>query len=264
MQFGQISTDSLYEAVRGIEAYKGKKVDFRQLTPGIAFTMHFFARADSGIKKAEDVKGKRLLCYSPTASIMTLMGGLVLESVGLTRKDVIAMPVVSQPDAARALTDHTADAFIHSGSAVSPVSTYAEMSNSIDVRLIPLTEAQQKYIVSHSKGVLSPSELPANHYKGTPNVTRSVAFDVPLVCLPEMPEDFIYEVTKLMYGKERRNEFTGLHGAAKTFRVERLEQEPPLTPYHKGSVRFYKELGVWTNKMEEYQARVLKELGLSE
>ena len=264
LQLGQVSTDTLYEVVRGVESYKGKKMDLRQITPGIAFAMYFFVRSDPGITKPEDMRGKRFLCYSPTASIMTLMGGLLLESVGMTRKDVIAMPVVSQPDAVRALTDNTADGFVHAGSPVSPVSSFAEMANSIAVRLIPITEQQQKFMVTRSKGVLTRSEIRGGQYKGNPNPTRTIAFDVPLVTMPGTPESLVYEVTKLIYGKEHRQEFTGLHPAANTFTIDRLEKEPPLTPYHKGAIKFYKETGAWTKKMEDYQAKVLKELGLKE
>jgi len=265
LQFGQVSTDTLYDAVRGVKNYKGKKVELRQITPGIAFAMYFFVRSNAGITKPEEVRGKRLLCYSPTASIMTLMGGLLLESVGMTKKDVIAMPVISQPDAVRALTDNTADGFIHAGSPVSPVSSFAEMANSIDARLVPITEQQQKFMVKKSNGILTPSEIAGGQYKGNPNPTRTVAFDVPLVTMPSMPESLVYEMTKLIYGKKYRNEFLGLHPAAKAFfDVKRLEAEPPLTPYHAGAIRFYKELGVWTKKMDEYQRAVLKELGAKE
>lgn len=263
--FGQISTDTLYDAVRGVKNYKGKKVELRQITPGIAFAMYFFVRANAGITKPEDVRGKRFLCYSPTASIMTLMGGLLLESVGMTKKDVVAMPVISQPDAVRALTDNTADGFIHAGSPVSPVSNFAEMANGIDVRLVPITDQQQKFMVKKSNGVLTPSEIAGGQYKGNPNPVRTVAYDCPFVVVSGIPEGLIYEVTKLIYGKKYRSEFLGLHPAAKAFfDLKRLEAEPPLTPYHAGAIKFYKELGVWTKKMDEYQKAVLKEVGAKE
>jgi uncharacterized protein len=264
IQFAQVSTDVLYEAPRGIGAYKGKKLELRQISPGITFAMFFFARADSGIKKPEDIRGKRFVVYSPTSAAITLMGDLLLKSMGMTRKDLVAMPSISQPDAVRSVTDHSAEGFIHAGSPLSPVSNFAEMANSIEVKLIPITKEQQKFIVAQSKGVLIPSEIKGGNYKGNPDPVRSVAYDCPFITLPEMPEDLVYEITKLMYGKEHRNEFVALHPAAQTFVVARLEQDPPLVPYHKGAIKFYKTLGVWTKKMEEYQKNLLKELGVKE
>jgi len=129
LQFAQVSTDVNYYSTRGLGSYKDKKTDIRQICPGISIAMFFFVRANSAIKRPEDMRGKRILVYSPTSAPVTLYADMLLKSIGLTRKDVIAMLIIGQPEGVRALTDGTAEGFIWAGSPLAPVSAFAEMAN---------------------------------------------------------------------------------------------------------------------------------------
>jgi len=78
-----------------------------------------------------------------------------------------------------------------------------------------------------------------------------------LVARVDISEAAIYEITKALY--EQNAELVKRPGLMEWKTVRFVTQEPML-PYHEGAIRFYKEVGLWTNEMEEFnRARLAEE-----
>ena len=51
-------------------------------------------------------------------------------------------------------------------------------------------------------------------------------------------------------------EFTKYHGLAKRWNTKKTLANPSI-PYHNGTIRYLKEIGVWTSKLAKKQASLL-------
>jgi TRAP transporter TAXI family solute receptor len=69
--------------------------------------------------------------------------------------------------------------------------------------------------------------------------------------------DIIYEVVKAMH--EGFDIYKGMHRAMPAWNIKQAVKDPSPVPYHAGAIRFFKEAGVWSAEMDEWQAKQMKD-----
>ena len=68
--------------------------------------------------------------------------------------------------------------------------------------------------------------------------------------------DVIYAVVKAM--DEGFDIYKGMHKAMPAWTIKGAVSNPSPVPYHDGAIRYFKEAGVWTPEMDQWQAKQLK------
>jgi TRAP-type uncharacterized transport system substrate-binding protein len=90
-----------------------------------------------------------------------------------------------------------------------------------------------------------------------------IKVDTPLVLVPttvitstHMSDIVAYTLIKTWW--EHNAELGTIHPLLRAWRTEGFVSPRSTLPYHPGAIKYYKEKGIWTDKMEEVQKRLLK------
>ena len=218
----------------------------------------FVALKKSGIKTVADFKGKKLAGDYKGASYMLMLVKEILPAYGLTEKDVIIGAFGRAPEAYTQVGSGLADI----GAAIAPkgIAFAKEFFMNHDGMYVPLSESAMKRVTTKYDWV-STTVLPAGLYRGIDREVPTFNLRLVLVTNRDLPNDFVYQLTKYMFHEQYRADFEKIH---RTFRSE-LTAERAVTgntiPYHAGAVRFYRESGVWSAALDQWQKDQLQKLG---
>jgi hypothetical protein len=81
------------------------------------------------------------------------------------------------------------------------------------------------------------------------------AYDVYVAGRDDLSDETAYQAVKAMW--ENYKDFAPIHVLLKDWIQERFVSKEALIPYHPGTIKFYKEKGVWTDEMGRLQETLL-------
>ena len=211
------------------------------------------ARKDSGIRTISDLKGKRVASDFGGHLVIALEMEAHLALGGLTWDDVVKVPVVDYKDGLRAIREGRVDAgFIgnYYGAAT------LDLLQAVELYPMPLDTSNPKY-VKRFQELLPGFEIrtvqPTMWLK---QPTTVVAFRINLVAYDGFSADAGYLIVKTLY--ENYKELNAVGGILKTWKPDLFFDPKPLIPYHPGAVKYYKEKGLWTSKLDKLQKELLE------
>ncbi len=223
----------------------------------------FAVRGDSAIKTGFDLKGKRVATY-PGSPLPTLINESILAFFGLTWNDVKPTKVSSPGDGYRAVRDgHIDTAFLNSASSVAI--EMASMPSGIRWLQMPASDKEGWKRVQK----VVPVHMPKKKIKG-PGMSKENPAEIltqgyPIIMAYDRSDEAtIYWITRALI--ETQSSWEVKHASLKEdWTVEKHWNlwDGGITPMHKGAVRYYKEIGVWTperEKMNQERIRHQKEL----
>lgn len=256
-ELGIVNDQDAYIAPRGLERWASEgKMPVRLLFKSHRFEMWPATRADSGIKKIEDLKGKRFMCDWKGAPVQISWAKPMLECYGIL-DDVTILPTAGWKEVKAAVAEGTAEAVAYIGTHPAPIPT--EQAETVGVRMLSISDEVLKCINKKAPWA-SPAKIPAGTYKGQTEDIGSVEVWTNFTITPDLPEDLVYELAKATF--EHLDELVPIHPAFKQLGLKGALTNPQM-PYHAGAVKYYKEAGVWTSEMEATQSRLLKEIGVT-
>jgi hypothetical protein len=85
--------------------------------------------------------------------------------------------------------------------------------------------------------------------------TPLIQYPINLVATSLLSEEAAYELVKALW--ENYQELGPIHPWLKLWTREQMFDPNPRVPYHAGSVKFFKEQGLWTPKLERLQQKLL-------
>lgn len=197
-------------------------------------TIHFVARADSGIKSMKDFKGKTIIgggtgtfCEGRTKAILGALG--LLEEVELVEVESNATNA--------AIRNGKVDGFTDCSSHPSP--SIVELSTGTDLTVIPMTDEERVKIIE-----LDPLSGPITIAKDT---YTGVDADVPTVGVPvgaygttNMSDDAAYTITKTFW--EKKEELAGAQAWWSGVTPDLVKLMGAQV--HPGAAKYYEEVGV--------------------
>jgi len=255
IELSSCTSDAVYDAWRGSDYFKGKQQDFvRIYHSGYTSCCVFVTKTNSGIKKAEDLKGKRVYAWKTTSPIMMRWTLATLYAAGLTKEDVTMMDEVSTKEAVTALKEGRCDAALIVGSI--PTAAVIELTSTMDCTVLPAPANVQKVLDEQFPFVIQ-LDLPANTYKGQTKAIKILGCKTHMICHRDLPNDLIYRVTKALM--EHPDEVQAIHPAAKSVTLEGVFVKAQA-PFHPGAIEYYKEVGAWTDEMEKFQVAKMAEI----
>lgn len=236
---------------KATEQLKIKGFPVRIVALGAKAYLSFNVRGDSSYKGIPDIKGAKVVRYAPGSGVQDfVLASLANGSLG--PEDVTFIPVANPVEGGKALMDGRVDASYTAPDA--PI--IMEMVSKVNARYLPhdmSPEAQARVkAVNHELRVEIP-EVTMPHV--LEEKIPMLVFDWALFASPEVSEDAIYEVTKALYENAKElNEKPALE----RWHADRFCSPEVYVPYHDGAVKFYKEKGLWNEKIEEVQQALLQ------
>jgi TRAP transporter TAXI family solute receptor len=257
VEFGVGELGPLTRAYRGTGEFK-KSYDMRTAVNGDLNVNSIVVRKDSDIKTIPDVRGKRCPTEFRSNYTFDVFMRAILANGGLTYDDVKAVPVSGSATARELFKEGRLDV----SSVFFPgVATLRETDAAVGgvrfLSLDPSPEAIKRMKeVDPTCSVISarPQDI------GTPGVTPDTNFYysfMGIYTVPSVDDEVVYQFVKAIV--EHNSVLTKFHGALRGWTPDKFVSEDITVPYHNGAIRYFKERGLWTDKMDRVQKQLLSQ-----
>jgi len=240
LDMGVCQSDWQYHAFHGTSKFKdiGPNKDLRAV-----FSVHpepftVVARADSGIKRFEDLKGKRVNIGNPGSGQRGTME-VVMKALGWTKADFKLASELKSAEQGKALCDNKIDAMVFTVG--HPSGSIKEPTTSCNSVLVPVTGPEIDKLVAENDYYRT-ATIPGGMYRGTDTDTKTFGVGATFVSSAKVPEEVIYNVVKAVF--ENFEQFKKLHPAFKILKKEEMIKDGLSAPLHKGAIKYYKEAGL--------------------
>ncbi len=237
-----------YFAVRGESGWE-KKYDIRAiatLAPNVAM---FITKADSGIKKIADLKGKRVMVGPSGAGFEMFVKPLLAEH-GVTYDDFTPLNG-TQSGAVDALADNAANAAFLGGAV--PTGSITQACASHDIYFIPF-DADKRALLIEKYPFFHEFTIAKTKYTDlTEDFAGLNVGSMHLITSAGQDAELIYQITKTIW--DNRAEIVGKHPAGKAINEKNVARYTG-TDFHPGAIRFYKEIGIWPEANQAEPAAV--------
>lgn len=220
--------------------------------------INFFTLKRTGIKSMADLRGKNFSADYKGVTYLYMIAEEVLNAYGLKEKDVTIGVYGRAPEAWKNVASGLADA----GASTNPhgMAYIREFFMTQDGQFIPLSEQAIERVTKKWDWV-TPGIIPAGLYKNVNKDIPTVKLRMVIFVHRDAPDDFAYQLTKYMYHPDYRADFENVHRVTKTeILLDRAVHEPVI-PYHPGAIKFYRDMGKWTPRLDDWQKSYLRKLG---
>ena len=235
--FGVAQSDRNWQAYNGAAEWEGKPIEsLRSLFSMHPETVMLVARADTGIEKVEDIKGKRVNIGNPGSG---QRGNAmdVLRIYGLEPGNDFRAEGLEHHEAARALVDRNIDAFFYTIG--NPSAAIEEPATSVDIRMAHINSPGIKEMVEERPYYIM-TTIPAGTYRGVDEDIETYAVTATVVSDEKVDEQVVYDLVKTVF--ENLDELRNSHAAFRNLQVEEMLQGLSA-PLHPGAERYYREQG---------------------
>jgi len=220
---------------KGTEADPTPHANLRGMAVLYVNTVQIVVRRDSDIRSVADFRGRRVGVGAP-ASGTEVAARVVIEAHGLDYGDV-GRDYLSFSEVAAQMQDRTLDGgFIV---ASYPVSAITDASMTVGVRLLSLDRGAVERIET-AYPFFRPVVIPAGTYRDQSEEVATIGVDNLLVCRAGLPDDLVYEMTRVLFDALPRLAET--HAAAGG--VDPARTPIMSIPLHPGAERYYRERGL--------------------
>lgn len=246
-QMGRLGKEE-YQAATG-----GKGAPIYLLTSGTPALTGVVVAEGSGIRKGEDLKGKRYVGTYTGSGGITAQARAALANFGLTPSDVKMISVPGVEAGVRAVIEGRADA---AGSANVGMGVIAELDADKGARFLSFDPSPEavKRMQQYYPGYLVRVE-PGPGKVGVREPIYLMSYDFYLVASEKLSEDAAYAIVKALW--EHDSELGAIHARLKDWTKDRFVTNRATIPYHPGAIKFYKEVGVWGPEMDSLQAQLM-------
>ena len=224
----------------------------RLLMRGSPLRSSLIVKKDSPIKTIGDVKGKRVTGEYPAQLAVWYNVFGSLSNGGLTWNDVKVVPVPAVNEGVDALIQGRADVTTHAiGSA-----KVKEADAAIGIRYIPLDCSKQgESRIKKAVPGYYLSVVKAGSSTGIVEDTCAYTYDIYLVGHKALPDAVVRNVLQAIWvNVEKLPQFHP--GFAEWTRARAVDPEVTI-PYHPAAIRYFKDSGAWSAKMDEAQKKLL-------
>jgi TRAP transporter TAXI family solute receptor len=240
LDMGVAQSDWQYHAYNGTSKFAdvGPNKDLRAV-----FSVHpepftVVARADSGIKNFQDLKGKRVNIGNPGSGQRGTME-VVMAKMGWTKDDFKLASELKSAEQASALCDNKIDAIVFTVG--HPSGSIQEATTSCDSVLVNVTGPEITELIKENN-YYRVATIPGGMYRGNDEDTTTFGVGATFVSSAKVPEEVIYQVVKAVF--EDFDQFKKLHPAFEVLKKEEMVKDGLSAPLHDGSVKYFKEAGL--------------------
>ncbi|MBO6826384.1 MAG: TAXI family TRAP transporter solute-binding subunit [Sneathiella sp.] len=241
LDMGVAQSDWQYHAYNGTAPKQFPNGAFKELRA--VFSVHpepftVVARADAGINKFEDLKGKRVNIGNPGSGQRGTME-VVMEKMGWSMDDFALASELKSSEHSAALCDNKIDAFVFTVG--HPTGNIKEAASTCDVKLVSVEGPAIDTLVDENQ-YYAKTVIPGGMYAGTDADTPVFGVGATFVSSTNTDDDTVYEIVKAVF--ENFDRFKKMHPAFANLKKEEMIKNNLSAPLHPGAVRYYKEAGL--------------------
>jgi hypothetical protein len=238
--FGLSQTDVAYAAFHGEGPFAAAGPDPKLRTLIALYPEAFtvVARADTGIRDFQDLRGKRVgigtsgVGYNFTRDV-------VLGFYGSTTSDPEHELELAPAEQNQALCSNKVDAVIFE--AGHPNGLTRDATTDCPARLVRVAGPPiDRLLATHSYYIAS--VIPGGMYAGNPSDVPTIATRAVLVSSSNQPDELTYAVVKAVF--ENFAVFRRLHPALSTLEIKDMVPSSAVMPIHPGALKYYREAGL--------------------
>lgn len=240
LDMGVAQSDWQFHAYNGTSKFKdvGANKDLRAV-----FSVHpepftVVARAGSGIKDFNDLKGKRVNIGNPGSGQRGTIE-VLMKAKGWTVDDFALASELKASEQASALCDNKIDAMVYVVG--HPSGAIKEATTSCDSVLVNVSDADVAKLIKDNSYYRT-ATIPADMYRGNDAATETFGVGATFVSSANVPDKVVYEVVKAVF--ENFDTFRKLHPAFANLKKEQMVKDGLSAPLHPGAEKYYKEAGL--------------------
>ena len=238
---------------RGLYAKMGPQ-PVRTVGAGHDYMFMFWTTPGKGIRSIADLKGKVVYYRFKANPMFDEMAKNQLGSAGLTVKDLKAgLSFPNIKEGARDLIEGRVDAILYP---VVPGAVMQINEAKGECVFVRLTKKQAEYVAEQMEGYFIQDIAAGDlRFRNKSPVPNAICYQNAMFTPARMDPDIVYGVVKAIF--DHTDEFADTHPAAKYWSLKHRPVSLAV-PYHEGSIRYFKEKGLWTREAQAYQDKMLK------
>ncbi|MDH3737755.1 MAG: TAXI family TRAP transporter solute-binding subunit [Alphaproteobacteria bacterium] len=245
-EFGLSNVEELRVAVIGKNQFEGRKYeDLRAVAITYPLRVGFFVKKDSPIKTIADLKGKRVVDgYASQGTIPPLLDAQY-STAGMTRADIIPVPVTNVVGGANAFIQGKADAFFFAIGAAKVREADAAVGG---IRMLDIADTPENRaaIAKHFPPAYLRTVKPAKPNVGVVEPVNVVTYDAVVVASTKTSEDLVYNMAKAMH--DNKKDMAAIFPVFNLFNPKRMASDLGPIQWHPGTIKFLTEQGMWPPK----------------
>lgn len=240
LDFGVAQSDWQYHAFNGTDAFEGQGAnpDLRSVFSLHAEPFTVVARADSGIKVINDIKGKRVNIGNPGSGQRGTIE-VLMDAKGWTRDDFSLASELKASEQASALCDNKIDAMVYVVG--HPSGAIKEATTSCESVLVAVNDEDVDKLIADNS-YYRHATIPGGMYRGNPDDVMTFGVGATIVSSAKVPDEVVYNLVKAVF--ENFDTFRKLHPAFANLKKEEMVRDALTAPLHPGAEKYYKEAGL--------------------
>jgi len=238
-EMGLSFASDVHEAYYGQEKFKDRPLtNYRSVGVVFVGVAHAITYADSGIRSAQDLAGKRVAVGTPGSGTFA-SAERVFRSLGVWDK-INRIPLLGA-QAGEAMSDGKADAFFWTGP--EPDRVTMEAATKKPVRAIDIYTPATKTDFFKQYPYFARYVFPAGSYKGISEDTSTVGIPVIWYVHKDLPAPLMQKITEAAYNKDGNAHMLKVHAGSKDMVPQRALQGVTF-PLHKGAEDHWRAAGL--------------------
>lgn len=238
LDFGIAQSDWQYHSYYGTSKF-AEETPYTDLRA--VFSLHpepftVVARADSGIKTFDDLRGKRVNIGNPGSGSRGTMD-VLLQAKGWSISDFELVTELKSSEQARAVCEGRIDAMVFTVG--HPSGSIKEATTACDTVIVEVAGAEVDALIADNPYYRT-AVIPGGMYNGNPDDTKTFGVGATLVTSSKVPDETVYLLVKSVFGKLKR--FRRLHPALAILKENEMLQDGLSAPLHDGAIRYYNEM----------------------
>ena len=224
----------------------------RLIMRGSPLRSSLIVRKDSPIKTIGDVKGKRVTGEYPAQLAVWYNVFGSLSNAGLSWNDVKVVPVPAVNEGVDALIQGRVDVTTHAmGSA-----KVKEADSAVGIRYIPLDCSKQgEARIKKAVPGYYLSVVKGGSTTGVLEDTCAYTYDIYLVGHRALPDAVVRNVLQAIW--VNIDKLPQFHPGFREWTKARAVDADVTLPYHPAAIRYFKDNGAWSPKLDEVQQKLL-------
>ena len=248
-EMGAVGSLEVVPAWRGEKMYEGtpKPILAGITTIRMYFTVHTTPK--TGIKKIEDLRGKRVMAEYPPAPSVKAFSDALLKAHGMTPNDIKWMKFGTWPEAVAALIEGRTDAICHPSS----LKGMQQIKMAVGHKAVPIEPGPAKKMLDMLLG-FTYEPMPKGYNGVVEKDTPALAYYTILFFRKDVADEVVYTLVKA--AMDHHKEYARVHPLLPEVDAVRGAKVVGA-PFHPGAIKYYKEKGVWTAEHEKMNAELL-------
>lgn len=240
LSFGVVQSDWQFHAIKGTAVFEddGADPNLRSVVSLYPEAFTVLARADAGIERFEDLRGKRVNIGNPGSGQHGTMQ-VVMAAYGWTRGDFSLVREFKSSIQSRALCDNEIDAIVFVVG--HPSGSIKQATTECDVVLVEVSGPNIDALIAEHD-YYRRATVPSNMYRGTDREIMTFGVGATLVTAANTSEEVVYALVKSLYDNFDR--FKGMHPALASLRPHEMPKDGLSAELHEGARRYYRERGL--------------------